>query len=131
MKKFILPATVIFSLLAFFIQGCYYDNEAELHPESFLETACDTALVTFSGSIQPVLKSYCGTNNSCHGTNNTSNIQLNNYAGVKAQADNGRLWQSVSWTGSASFMPKNSSAKLNDCLLAKLNIWIQNGAPNN
>lgn len=131
MKKFMLPAVFVFFMLAIFTEGCYYDNEAELHPENYLGSTCDTTVVTFSNNIQPILKSYCGTNNSCHGTNNTSNIQLNNYAGVKAQADNGRLWQSISWTGSASFMPKNSSVRINDCLLAKINIWIQNGAPNN
>lgn len=131
MKKLILPATLIFSMLAFFIQGCYYDNEAELHPETYLETGCDTVSVTFSGTVQPILRSYCGTNNSCHGTNNTSNVRLNTFAGVKSQVDNGLLYNSISWSGSASFMPKNSSSRLNDCLLAKVRIWIENGAPDN
>ena len=132
MKKLLLPAILAFSMLAIFTQGCYYDNQAELHPESFLEgAACDTASVSFSNHIQPILKSYCGTSNSCHSSNNTSDIPLNNYAGVKAQADNGRLYRSVTWTNTTAFMPKNSTSRLNDCSLAKFRIWIENGAPNN
>ncbi|MEZ4956041.1 MAG: hypothetical protein R2825_20955 [Saprospiraceae bacterium] len=133
MKKIFLPFIFVFSALAFLTQGCYYDNVAELHPETVLNvTPCDTtATISFTNDIEPILKSSCGINNSCHGSSNTSNISLNTYTGVNAQANNGRLLSSVNWDGDASFMPKNSTAKLNDCSLTKIRLWVESGAPNN
>jgi hypothetical protein len=104
--------------------SCYYDKEEILYPQ----TACDTVTVTYSGSVVPVLLSNC---TSCHGGSAPSGgISLTTYAAVKAQADNGKLWGSVSHTAGFSPMPKNAS-KLTTCSLAKIKKWIDAGAPNN
>lgn len=104
--------------------GCYYDKEEILYPQ----TACDTAVVTYSGSVVPVLLSNCI---SCHsGSAPSGGISLATYAAVKTQVDNGKLWGSVSHTSGFSPMPKNAS-KLNTCSLAKIKKWIDAGAPNN
>ena len=104
--------------------GCYYDKEEKLYPQ----TVCDTATVTYSSSVVPVLLSNCTV---CHGGNTPSaGIRLDTYAGVKVQADNGRLWGAVSQATSFSPMPKNE-AKLNTCNLTKIKKWLDAGALNN
>lgn len=116
------------------LQGCYYDNYEELHPELLLldNTACDTSVaISFNTHIRPILSSGCGVGNSCHGTSNTSGVPLNTYSGVKASADNGSLWSSVIWDGNFAAMPKNSTAQLDACSLAEIRKWLDAGAPNN
>lgn len=104
--------------------GCYYDKEEKLYPQ----TVCDTAAVTYSSSVVPVLLSNCTV---CHGGNTPSaGIKLDTYAGVKVQADNGRLWGAVSQATSFSPMPKNGT-KLNTCNLTKIKKWLDAGALNN
>lgn len=104
--------------------GCYYDNEETLFPQ----TVCDSANVTYSGSVVPILLSNCTV---CHGGNTPSaGIKLDTYADVKLQVTNGRLWGAVSQAVSYSPMPKNA-AKLNTCNLAKIKKWLDAGAPNN
>jgi mono/diheme cytochrome c family protein len=113
----------LFGILSIF-QSCYYDKEEILYPD----TTCDTSAVKYSTSILPVLSSNCI---SCHGGSTPSaSISLDNYAGVKQQADNGRLWGAVSHNINYSPMPKNGN-QLNSCNLAKLRIWLAAGAPNN
>ncbi|MEZ4962278.1 MAG: hypothetical protein R2830_20795 [Saprospiraceae bacterium] len=133
MKNLLLPLFLLFAAGALFTEGCYYDNEAELHPEKYLEQSCDTTItMSYANQIKPILDSYCSTGNpSCHNSNSSSNVPLNTYEGVKSQVDNGRLLSSITWDGNASFMPKNSSTKINDCYQARIRIWIESGAPNN
>ncbi|MEI7735650.1 MAG: hypothetical protein WCI49_09290 [Ferruginibacter sp.] len=104
--------------------GCYYDKEEKLYPQ----TVCDTATVTYSSSVVPILLSNCTI---CHGGNTPSaGIKLDTYAGVKVQADNGRLWGAVSQATSFSPMPKNGT-KLSTCNLTKIKKWLDAGALNN
>lgn len=111
-------------LLLLSMSSCYNDKEEILYPD----TACDTAVVTYSASIAPVLSSNCIT---CHGGSTPSaSIKLDVYTGVKQQVDNGRLWGAVSHAASYSPMPKNAN-KLSACNLAKIRLWIAAGAPNN
>ncbi len=113
----------LFGILSFF-SSCYYDKEEILYPD----TTCDTSAVKYSTSILPVLSSNCI---SCHGGSTPSaSISLDSYAGVKQQADNGRLWGSVAHSTNYSPMPKNGT-QLNACNLAKIRIWLAAGAPNN
>ena len=116
-----------------YFPGCYYDNNEELHPELLLNNgSCDTTVVIrYSADIQPILNSSCGANNSCHNASTTSGVLLNSYNGVKSVANDGRLWSAVIWDGNASFMPQASSSKINDCYLAKIRKWLDEGAPNN
>jgi hypothetical protein len=104
--------------------GCYYDKEEKLYPQ----TVCDTATVTYSSSVVPILLSNCTV---CHGGNTPSaGIKLDTYAGVKVQADNGKLWGAVSQSAGFSPMPKNGT-KLSACNLTKIKKWLDAGALNN
>jgi len=104
--------------------GCYYDKEEILFPQS----VCDTTKITYSNSVLPVILSNCVV---CHGGNTPSaGIKLDTYAGIKSQADNGRLWGAVSQSLSFSPMPKNAT-KLNTCNLTKIKKWLDAGALNN
>ena len=121
---FIAALIIISGILLNSFNSCYYDKSDLLYPN----TACDTAAVKYSTSVLPVLSSNCI---NCHGgATPSAGISLDSYAGVKMQVDNGRLWGAVSHSASYSPMPKNS-AKLNNCSLEKIRIWIAAGAPNN
>ncbi len=114
-----------------FMGSCYYDNYSELHP-AVTATPCDTAhVISYSADIVPLLNNSCGTNNSCHGTSNTSRINLTTYAGVNTVATDGRLVASVIWDGSTVNMPENSTSKISVCDQVKIQKWVAAGSLNN
>ena len=106
------------------LSGCYYDNEAELYPNSY----CDTTNITYSGSIAAIMSGNCATPG-CHVTGGSGTGDFTNYSGVKSQVDNGRLLPSVRRESTSIPMPPTGS--LRDCDIKKLEIWVQQGAPNN
>ena len=93
--------------------GCYYDNLAEQYPDL---VECDTiSTVSFANDIAPIMSGSCSSANaSCHGPGNFNNALLNEYSGVKEQADNGKLISAVTWDGVAtpSRMPSVAAPKL-------------------
>jgi len=124
MKKMFLVLITLLVAMAYLNSGCYYDKAEILYPD----TVCDTASVTYSATVAPVLSSFC---NSCHsGAAPSAGIKLDTYNDVKIQAANGRLWGAISHSTSYSPMPKNA-AKLNTCNLAKIKKWLDAGYPNN
>ena len=117
---------MIASLAIIFEGGCYYDVAEELYPPS--ETFCDTTNISYSVKIVPVIQDNCY---SCHtGAAPSGNVSLDSYAGVKAQADNGKLIGTISHAAGFSPMPQGGN-KLNSCQIAIIQTWIDNGAPNN
>ncbi|MCC7505323.1 MAG: hypothetical protein IT259_08485 [Saprospiraceae bacterium] len=87
---------------------------------------CDTSQVTYANFIQPLMANYCL---GCHGANNPSGgIRLTNYAEVKAQGQNGKLYNSIVWAPGYSPMPQNGS-QLSACYISKLRAWIDAGMP--
>jgi mono/diheme cytochrome c family protein len=123
-KPLSIIAITLVTLLLLTATGCYYDKEEVLYPS----TACDTAAVTYSMSVVPVLSANCI---SCHGGSTPSAaIRLDTYAGVKQQVDNGRLLGAINQAVSYSPMPKDGT-KLNNCNIAKIRIWVAGGSPNN
>lgn len=111
-------------LIALSGSGCYYDKAELLNPV----TSCDTAIVTYSGAVNPLLNANC---TGCHsGVNAPNGVKLDTYPGVKIQAANGLLLGTITHTPGFSAMPKNGN-KLNDCSIAKIRKWIAGGAPNN
>lgn len=91
-------------------------------------SACDTANVSFAADIQPILSTYCL---GCHsGSFPQGGILLNNHSSVLVQASNGRLLGSVSHLPGFSFMPQGQP-KLNDCNIALIRNWIDQGASDN
>lgn len=89
---------------------------------------CDTTTVTYSGSIVPIMQTYC---NGCHsGASPGGGIDLTSYTGVSNSAIDGSLYGSVIHDNNWSAMPKNS-AQLPQCKIDQIRIWITNGYPNN
>lgn len=119
-RKYFLP------LLFLVVTGCYYDNEAELYPNS---TNCtEQPNSTFSGVVLPLLTKRC---NSCHGgTNPSAGIDLTTYPEVMKYVNNESLMGSINHSSGYSAMPKNSG-KMSACEINNIQNWITAGALNN
>ncbi|OIP02482.1 MAG: hypothetical protein AUJ98_01250 [Bacteroidetes bacterium CG2_30_33_31] len=95
---------------------------------NFCDDGCDSSNVTFSGTILPLMNSYC---TGCHsGSAPSGGIAITNYTNVSAIAQNGKLYGSITHSAGFSAMPKNGT-KLSDCNIAKVRIWIAAGTVNN
>jgi hypothetical protein len=122
--KNLLCLAAIAGLFLTIITGCAYDKEDELYPQA---PDCDTANVTYSQTIAPIMVQSC---NVCHSTVvATAGIVTDNYDALRVVAVNGSLSAAVNHTG-AFPMPKDGE-KLSDCNLAKIKKWVDAGAPNN
>jgi hypothetical protein len=115
---------LIISISLAFLSGCYYDDPDILDPN---RPVCDTSIVTYSGSVRPILMGNC---TGCHsGANAAYNIRLDTRASVML-VGNARLLGSINHSAGYVPMPKNA-AKLIDCSIAKIRIWLANGSPDN
>lgn len=89
---------------------------------------CNPADFKYSGAIRNIISNKC---QGCHsGGAPQGGIDLSTYNGVKAKADDGRLWGAVNHQAGFSAMPKNG-AKLSTCEIDQIKNWIAAGAPNN
>lgn len=89
---------------------------------------CDTTNVTYSGSVVPILQNYCL---GCHANQSTGGgILLNTYDEVVYQALYGNLLGAVSGEPGMVPMPLNGSP-LDECKITTIEIWVNNGTPNN
>lgn len=119
-----LNVIILFVFLAGLLSGCYYDVEEELYPDQPL---CDNTAVTFSGTIQPLIMSKC---QNCHNSATMNgNISLEGYDNIQQQAANGNLPGVVNHDPGFSPMPQGEP-KLPDCQIEAIQIWIDNGTPN-
>lgn len=116
-------------LSTMFLTSCYYDNFGELKPEGSLnQSGCDTAAtISYSNHIVPLLQASC--TGGCHNTVSSS-FDLTNYSAVNSRALDGSLLGSVQWTYPYRSMPESSN-KISDCDIAKIRLWISQGALNN
>lgn len=119
MKKLI----IVLSVAVVAIISCKKDNAEDTFPTP---VTCDTSNVTFSGVVLPIIQAKC-TNGSCHGTGATFN--LTTYAGLEEVASHGKLLPAINHTGPKP-MP-DGQPKLDDCTIAKITKWVNDGAPNN
>lgn len=123
MKRIIISFTT-FTVFAFLIGSCYYDNEEALYPS--LNNSCDTTSVTFSGTIVPILANNCY---SCHSDANAAfgaNVHLEAYTDVVANSS--KIVVSIKQTGTKPMPP---SGKLKDCSITVFDIWVRKGMVNN
>lgn len=89
---------------------------------------CDTTLVTFSGTILPLIENRC---QGCHsGSDPQGNLALLNYDDVSTITLNGSFWGAVNHEPPYTSMPYNAE-QLPQCNLDQIRIWIEDGAPNN
>ena len=123
MKRLTIFLSII-AILLMLLVSCYYDNEEALYPA--LNTVCDTTNVTYSGTIAPILSSYCTT---CHsGSVPSGSVALTNYSNVLTIASNGTLMNALNGNG----VPKMPvSGSLSTCQIVQFQIWIRNGMANN
>jgi mono/diheme cytochrome c family protein len=102
-------------------------NQGALN-NSCVATQCDTTNVSFSQNVFPIISNNC---TGCHSGNNPSgDISLTNYNEVKEAVLNFDLLNSILWNGLAENMPKNAN-QLSDCQIGMIEIWINDGTPNN
>ena len=117
-------ATVILLFIASSFAGCYFDNEEDLYPFG----NCNTTAITYLIDVQPVIQSKCY---QCHDSStNFGQVNLDSYQSVRQFALNGRLFGAINHENGFSPMPKNA-AKLADCDIQKIAVWINEGALNN
>ncbi len=88
---------------------------------------CDTADVTFSGVVNPIISAYC---TGCHGdVSPSASLSLTSYEDVAFAAANGSLMSSLYATDGYVLMPYGSSP-LPACRIEQIQIWVDAGAPN-
>ncbi len=135
MKKITRGLLLLLPLAASMLaDSCYYDNLQELHPEILLSANCDTTVtMSYATHIAPIMSASCGSkNNSCHNASSAGGgFILADYAGVKNCVESGLFISSIIWDGNAAQMPKNSSAQIDACSIAKIRKWVDAGSPNN
>ena len=119
-RKTIEKVAVLIFVACICIYGCDYDNEVELYGL----TNCDTTNVSFSGFIEPLFTTNCAIEG-CHVPGN-GRFLLRNYEEIKENVDNGSVWRHAVRDRD---MPPDGPLPL--CDIAKLNAWINVGAPNN
>ncbi|MDZ4822638.1 MAG: c-type cytochrome domain-containing protein [Flavobacteriales bacterium] len=89
---------------------------------------CDTTNVTFAAWIAPLISNYC---EGCHSGNTPSGtLSLTNYDEIKAAALDSSMLHSLMGTGGYEPMPYQSEP-LSECQIDMIEIWINDGAPNN
>lgn len=116
---------VIAFLLMILTGSCYYDNEEYLYPNP---VDCDVTNVTYTQTIAPILENNC---NACHSSASPSaGIITDNYNSLQTIINDGSFRGSINHLQGWSPMPKGGN-KLNSCDLAKIDAWIDDGAPNN
>lgn len=92
------------------------------------ETNCETDNIRFSVEIQMVLESGCI---SCHNSANASaGVRVDTYDEVVKVAETGRLLGAIRWESAYVNMPLGGE-KLSDCAIEQMELWIEDGMPNN
>jgi len=93
------------------------------------QTSTCTTTISYSLSIAPIISANCSSTAACHGAS-SSNGDYTTYAGLKADADNGKLNNRVVVNNNAhnppAYVPALSSSDKD-----KINCWIQQSSPNN
>ncbi|OGU15304.1 MAG: hypothetical protein A2X61_12450 [Ignavibacteria bacterium GWB2_35_12] len=115
-RIFSLFAIVAIISISSFLISCEQD---EIYVAPPPPGGCDTVNVTFTVTIQNILASKCV---SCHGS--AGGVDLNGYANVKTNVDNGKLQNAIIPGGSMRSL-------LSSCDADQIIAWINKGAPNN
>lgn len=116
------PAILLTAITAWLLfDGCYYDAEEVLYPGSF----CDTANVTYTGTIKPIIDANCATTG-CHVSGGTGVGNFTVFSELSSRVQNGTFTAVVL---EARSMPPGYD--LSDCALDQLTIWVNAGGPEN
>jgi len=115
----------IVALLALSATGCYYDNEETLYSGVDPLANCDTLNVTYSAAVSAIMTSNC---TNCH--NGSVQFDLASYSTLKPYVDNQTLLKAIK-RNDTSVNPMPPSGAVSTCDIAKIEAWINSGAPNN
>ncbi len=119
------PLALILFVIVLIGSSCYYDNEEYVYPNP---TACDTTNATYSLTVAPIMAANC---NGCHSSNAPSaGIITDSYAGLQPIIADGKFRGAINHLPGFSSMPQGGN-KLSTCDLAKIDAWLNAGAPNN
>lgn len=119
-------------LLTALVISCSKSNESDLDNDGGNNggNTCDTANMKFTANVKPILQSNCY---SCHSNANSSasgGVKLEDYADVKAHADDGDLLGTITHSSGFPPMPQGGN-KLSECNINKIRAWVERGALNN
>lgn len=117
-------AIVLLSSFSLLIMLTYFGCQHE--PDDFDPgpgpTECDTASVTYPGTVYPILSQHCI---ACHsGAAPSGGIDMTVYSQVEAIAKTGRLAGAINHLQGYSPMPQGLD-KLSDCKIRQIEIWIR------
>lgn len=117
----------LFASLVLLVQACYYDNEQDLYPAGGGNGGCDTLNLSYQTHILPIMRSKC---QSCHGSvSPRGDLSLMTHAQIKAAELKVRDRINRPPSGDTQLMP--TSGKLPICQIRQLELWYNQGAPNN
>jgi mono/diheme cytochrome c family protein len=122
-RTFLLLAGFI-SALVLTYNGCKHEpveifTDDDPDPDT---TSCDTANVTYSGTVYPILDQYCIF---CHnGDTASGGLNFTDYNQLAFVAENGALLGAIKHLQGYSPMPQNSD-QLDSCKIRQIEIWIR------
>lgn len=111
---------LLFTAVILLVNGCYYDNEEELYPNSF----CDTTDVTYSTNIEPIVMRNCAVPG-CHVQGGDGNGDFTQFPQVLEKVEDGSFLSTIK----NGVMPPDDPLKA--CQVRQIELWIASGAPNN
>jgi len=89
---------------------------------------CDTSNMQYTANVLPILQANCY---SCHANGIVNGgVTLDGYSNVAIQVSNGNLVGAITHAPGYVPMPFDGG-KLSDCDIAKIQAWINEGAPDN
>lgn len=122
MKKILFFASFLAVLALIAPTACYYDNEVE----QYGVTVCDTAALSYSTHILPIIEANCLT---CHRPGGEqSSSPFNTFEQVKPYATSLELVQRITGNGQPLMPPAGA---MSSCDQEKITAWVRAGAPNN
>lgn len=122
--NFLIPALLLVTGLA----SCYYDKEELLYGNNSASCSGAAGTVSYAQQVVPLLRTQCY---SCHiGGSPSGSVLMGDYNADKNIGLNGKLYGSISHATGFAPMP-DGAPKMNDCQLAIIKKWIEQGAPDN
>jgi hypothetical protein len=123
---------IVFALLAGItigFPGCYFDNEEDLYPKP----PCDTTNITYSQTIAPIISLRCY---DCHSNATSqlsgSGISWEGHPNIDSYLDDFSAVFIGVINHADGFVPMpKDRPKLSECEIRQIEIWIENGHPNN
>jgi cytochrome c553 len=123
-------ALIIFTATAAFIYSCSSKKGDTPNPANPNPVTCDTTNVTYAGTINPIVQQNCAVSG-CHtNASQAGGYSYQTFAGLKSAVTNNRLLGAINHQSGFVPMPQ-SAAKLSDCDIQKITLWVAMGAPNN